>query len=116
MKKYLISLVLLMSISNSALAYNDYGYSYGLSDPYSGGFSSSMHLREMQNDFDRQQALNQPGLSAVCSQGNRYFQQAPASTNSLSSSSSPSRNADRDYVQSKPLSLKGVYLYDGYGN
>lgn len=112
--KLLISLIVLASMSTSALAYNDYGYSYGLSSPYSGGFSSSMHIREMQNDFDRQQALNQPGLSAVCNQGSRYFQQPPAST--MSSSSTVSRNPDRDYVQSKPLSLKGVYMYDGYGN
>lgn len=113
--KLLISLIVLASMSTSALAYNDYGYSYGLSSPYSGGFSSSMHIREMQNDFDRQQALNQPSMSAVCNQGSRYFQDSPRPTTS-SSSYAPSRNADRDYVQSKPLSLKGVYLYDGYGN
>lgn len=113
--KLLISLVVLASMSTSALAYNDYGYSYGLSDPYSGGFNSSMHIREMQNDFARDQALNQPSLSATCNQADRYFQQAPASTTSTTSSSM-SRNPDRDYVQSKPLSLKGVYMYDGYGN
>lgn len=110
--KLLISLIVLASISTSALAYNDYGYSYGLSSPYSGGFSSSMHIREMQNDFARDQALIQPSLSATCNQANRYFQQPPAST----MSSSMSRNPDRDYVQSKPLPLKGVYMYDGYGN
>lgn len=113
--KLLISLIVLTSMSTSALAYNDYGYSYGLSDPYSGGFSSSMHIREMENDFYRQQALNQPSISATCNQANRYFQQPPTSAMS-SSSSTASRNADRDYVQSKPLSLKGIYSYDGYGN
>lgn len=81
--------------------------SYGL------GYNSSAALRERENDFYRQQRLNQPGISATINRANNYFQ--PPVTNSLGSST-PSRNADRDYVQSKPLPLKGIYSYDAYGN
>lgn len=112
-RKILMATILLLSLNASCFAYNDYGYSYGVGGTNNGGFDSSMHLREMQNDFDRQQALNQPSLSATCNQGSRYFQQEPART--TSNSYTPSRNPDRDYVQSKPLSLKGIYAYDGYG-
>ena len=57
MKKLLI-VVALLSVSNSCFAYNDYGYSYGIATPYSGGFDSSMRVREMENDSYRQNTLN----------------------------------------------------------
>ena len=50
MKKQLL-IIALLGLFNPCFAYNDYGYSYGVATPYSGGFDSSMHIREMQNDF-----------------------------------------------------------------
>jgi len=112
MKLKILLVIAVMSSSNLCFAYTDYGYSYGLSSPYSGGFSSSMHIREMENDFARQQALNQPSMTATLNNCvNNSFQRRESSLSSQSS-----RNPDRDYVQSKPLSLKGIYSYDAYGN
>ena len=111
--KLLISLVVLASMSTSAMAYNDYGYSYGSGDRYSGGFNSSMHLREMENDFHRSQAANRASIDAVCTP--RPTQQ-PRVTESTYSAPPVSRNPDRDYVISKPLPLNGIGPYDAYGN
>ena len=111
--KKIILIAAIIGLSNPCFAYNDYGYSYGVATPYSGGFNSSMHIREMENDFYRSQAANRASIDAVCTP--RPTQQ-PRVTESTYSAPPISRNPDRDYVISKPLSLKGIGPYDAYGN
>lgn len=111
MKTKILLLLVLFSANNLCFAYNDYGYSYGVSTPYSGGFDSSMHLREMQNDFDRTQALNAANNAAYASRLNQPAPRLPQQE----CISQPLVNPNRSYVIDKPLSLKGIYPYDAYG-
>lgn len=113
MKKLLI-VVALLSVSNSCFAYNDYGYSYGLSNGTSGGYNASMGIRESQNDFNNMQQRQAPSIAATvygaAHQGDDCYRQQRQPQQSQSYV-----NPNRSYVIDKPLPLNGIGPYDAYG-
>lgn len=109
--KLLIVLIVLSSVNTVALAYNDYGYSYGLSNGSSGGYNASMGIRESQNDFNgymQRQAVGMASLFQI-NQGNQCY-----SSNRQVQSQQSYVNPNRSYVVDKPLPLNGIYGYDAY--
>lgn len=104
MQNKIVIAAALIGLANPCFAYNDYGYSYGIATPYSGGFDSSMHVREIQNDAARQFELNASSSAALHNSLNNSYQ------NTQTQIQSPSTyTPSKGYVIDKPLDVFGGY-------
>lgn len=105
MQKKIVIVAALVGLASPCFAYNDYGYSYGIATPYSGGFDASMHLREMQNDFNRQYEQNAASMHATMQ--NNLNSSSQRIHTEVEQQPQPAYNSNRDYVQDKPLYIFG---------
>lgn len=120
-RKFLMTTALLLSLNPACFAYYDVPL-YATMHPPSRLVPESQPLdltkrsREIYEDSYRQQQLNVINNQQFTDAARYNSQRVYGQSQGQGQASQPSRNPDRDYVQSKPLPLKGIYSYDAYGN